>query len=341
MPVLFRPESDVFREAPFVDVMVNPVNCVGTMGAGLALEFSQRHPGMIPEYRKLCNNGTMAPGYIQIYKEEKCNYTVVNLPTKVDYRDDSDPELIRKGLMALRHWLMDKSRKKYTVTMPMLGCGLGNLEYDTVIPIFKECLSDLPNVISVTMRPKSFTTLPKFLVLFGSRGFANPYQDKEKTPNPFYRDQLAYMEQSVRRALSEWGLGIDAFTAVMSGGAAGTDTAACGASMGHPSQKTSVMHAIIGDRAIPQVVALADWERFGNTAGIIRNEFMADVGTHFIGFKPAGVKSTGTDHMRRTLEMVNKKLAERYDDPTKIRFYKRIRMFEDFGSDSATPTFVM
>lgn len=37
-------------------VLVNTVNCVGVMGAGLALECRYRFPQMFEEYRRLCDS---------------------------------------------------------------------------------------------------------------------------------------------------------------------------------------------------------------------------------------------------------------------------------------------
>lgn len=331
MPVIFRAETDVFREAPFVDVMVNPVNCVGTMGAGLAKEFSERHPDMIPAYKKLCFEGVMKPGFVQAWKSEGCRYTVVNLPTKVDYRDDSDVDYIRKGLMALRKWLQEKGHEKYTVTTPILGCGLGNLDQEEVKPLFEECLDDLPNIISVTQWPKAFTTLPKVLVIFGSRGFANPFTDKNKTPNQYYSDQLHYMNERIKEAIAGWGLEITDFVAAMSGGAIGTDMAACGKRYRDSSYYKSIMHKMCEGTSVKVVVAEADWDRDPKGAGFIRNRFMADVGTHFIGFIPRDVRSPGSLSIVSTLETINKKIGEKTNTPQRSRFYKYLKVYDDYG----------
>jgi len=36
------------------EALVNPVNCVGVMGKGLALEFRRRFPGMFEDYLERC-----------------------------------------------------------------------------------------------------------------------------------------------------------------------------------------------------------------------------------------------------------------------------------------------
>src|SRR3990172_9124924 len=37
------------------DAYVNTVNCVGVMGAGIALEFKKRYPKMYEHYKEQCN----------------------------------------------------------------------------------------------------------------------------------------------------------------------------------------------------------------------------------------------------------------------------------------------
>ena len=45
-----------------VDIRVNTVNCVGVMGAGVALAFKRRYPEMFKEYQILCNDGLIQTG---------------------------------------------------------------------------------------------------------------------------------------------------------------------------------------------------------------------------------------------------------------------------------------
>ena len=44
----------VFSCSENMKTIVNTVNCVGFMGAGIALEFSRRFPNMNEEYKKMC-----------------------------------------------------------------------------------------------------------------------------------------------------------------------------------------------------------------------------------------------------------------------------------------------
>lgn len=333
MPVLFRPESDIFRTEPVVDIMVNPVNTVGVMGAGLAKEFKDRYPDMFTRYKELCAEDKIQVGVIHIWDVPNTQKTIINLPTKVHYGDASDVSYVRKGLMSLRRYLEKPGNEHRTVAMPMLGCGLGRLDQEQVKPLFKECLGDLPNVVLVTQRPEMFDTHPKVLVIFGSRLFAAKHIGDKL--NNFYDKQRAYMETSVQQSLSTWGLQWSDFDAVMSGGAGGADQEACGTSMRDPSYEDSIAFKYCKELPTEIVIAKADWERFGKRAGFLRNAFMADIGTHFIGFRPTNGTSPGTDGMKALLEKVNTKLQESEGpDYLKSRFFKNIRMWND---DVTTP----
>ncbi|MGI8307004.1 hypothetical protein [Saccharopolyspora hattusasensis] len=50
MPISVQPAgADLFDSR--ADILVNPVNTRGVMGAGLTLQFKQRFPAMFGEYR--------------------------------------------------------------------------------------------------------------------------------------------------------------------------------------------------------------------------------------------------------------------------------------------------
>lgn len=39
------------------DILINTVNCVGVMGAGIAKQFKDRYPRMFKQYKLDCSNG--------------------------------------------------------------------------------------------------------------------------------------------------------------------------------------------------------------------------------------------------------------------------------------------
>lgn len=129
--------GDMFRIA--ADYRINTVNCVGVMGKGVALEFKRRYPRMYQDYRRTCLAGMLEPGSLHYFKENDC--TVINFPTKVDWRYPSQYEWIRLGLESLREYLVDKGNA--IVTVPALGCGHGGLDWKKVLPLINEYLGSL------------------------------------------------------------------------------------------------------------------------------------------------------------------------------------------------------
>jgi O-acetyl-ADP-ribose deacetylase (regulator of RNase III) len=47
--------GDIFTSN--AEILVNPVNCKGVMGAGLAKQFRERFPENYLEYKNYCKNG--------------------------------------------------------------------------------------------------------------------------------------------------------------------------------------------------------------------------------------------------------------------------------------------
>lgn len=116
-----------------VDVRVNTVNCVGVMGAGVALQFKNRYPRMYEDYIKECSLGKVKIGKPHVWiGSDIFTYTpiIINFPTKDDWKNPSEYEYVEKGLVWLKEYLKDKGRVK--VTLPALGCGHGGLDWNIV-----------------------------------------------------------------------------------------------------------------------------------------------------------------------------------------------------------------
>ena len=75
-------------QANDLDAVVNPVNCAGIMGKGLAQQFAKRYPEIVSPYRKACQSGTLTVSNPQIMptKSERKPHYVVNLATKVHWK---------------------------------------------------------------------------------------------------------------------------------------------------------------------------------------------------------------------------------------------------------------
>jgi len=128
-------KGNIFKEK--VEAIVNPVNTVGVMGKGLALQFKKRYPEMFKEYRELCNQEhEFYIGCIHSYYVPNEERYTINFPTKKHWRDPSKLEYIEIGLDTLHSVIVENDIK--SIAMPLLGCGLGGLNPNEVIEAIKK-----------------------------------------------------------------------------------------------------------------------------------------------------------------------------------------------------------
>ncbi len=125
------------------EAVLNPVNCIGLMGAGLAKQFRNKYPNMFKHYSDACRRGVLAPGRLLIYDRETFDppFYIINFPTKNDWRQPSKLEYIESGLIALVRIL--KPMGVNSISVPKLGCGLGELDWEDVNSLIKKYLSDV------------------------------------------------------------------------------------------------------------------------------------------------------------------------------------------------------
>lgn len=132
------------------DIRVNTVNCVGVMGAGVALAFKNKYPEMFKQYVKECSLGLLKPGVPSVWVNNDLfskEIEIINFPTKNDWRNDSEYEYIESGLEWLSNYL--KQKKFSTITLPALGCGHGKLNWGRVKHLIETYLSDSQHRILV------------------------------------------------------------------------------------------------------------------------------------------------------------------------------------------------
>jgi putative DNA methylase len=130
--------GDMF-ETP-ADIRVNTVNCVGVMGAGVALAFKNRFREMFNSYKRECDAGRLRPGELHVWKTLTGEW-IINFPTKRHWRDKSRYEDIEAGLVALRRYLAQVGNLR--VTLPALGCGHGGLDWIRVSEMIRQHLDGL------------------------------------------------------------------------------------------------------------------------------------------------------------------------------------------------------
>lgn len=128
-------QGDIF-DTP-ADIRVNTVNCVGAMGAGVALAFKKRYPEMFKDYQGACRRGQIRPGKMHVWRSLE-GVWIINFPTKRDWREPSRYEDIDAGLDDLRQYL--DSVAPVTVALPALGCGNGGLDWARVSDMIRQKL---------------------------------------------------------------------------------------------------------------------------------------------------------------------------------------------------------
>jgi O-acetyl-ADP-ribose deacetylase (regulator of RNase III) len=145
-------------DAP-AEALVNAVNTVGVMGAGIALQFKHRFPNNFNLYFNACKAGEVEVGkmFVTEIPEASAQKWVINFPTKKDWRDPSNIEWIREGLKDLRRIISEKEIK--SVAIPALGAGLGGLEWAEVKAAIEQALDDMVADIMV-YAPRNSETEP-------------------------------------------------------------------------------------------------------------------------------------------------------------------------------------
>lgn len=136
-----------------VEALVNPVNCVGVMGRGLAAQFKRTFPENFRAYEAACKRREVVPGKMFVFAtgQQTGPRFLVNFPTKRHWRDSSRMEDIDSGLTALVTEI--ESRKIRSIAIPPLGCGLGGLDWHDVLPRIERAFAPLPAVRALVYEP--------------------------------------------------------------------------------------------------------------------------------------------------------------------------------------------
>ena len=129
--------------------IVNTINCVGVMGAGIALECRLRYPAMFETYSKLCAEKRFRPGVLWLYKgglddRDIDNKWVLNFPTKVHWKFPSKIEWVEAGLE--KFLATYKAKGISSVAFPVLGGLNGGLDPEEVVSLMcsKLANSEIP-----------------------------------------------------------------------------------------------------------------------------------------------------------------------------------------------------
>lgn len=148
--------GDIFKDD--ADAIVNPVNCVGIMGAGLALQFKRRYPGNFKAYARACKLGEVEPGRPFVYETGmRVPRFIINFPTKQHWSERSTVAILDAGLDALV--VIAKQFSLRSMAIPALGAGLGGLPWEKACRLIESAMGELPDVSIRLFAPRD--TLPR------------------------------------------------------------------------------------------------------------------------------------------------------------------------------------
>ena len=144
-------QGDLFASG--CEALVNPVNCVGVMGKGLALQFRHRFPANYDAYRIACARREVRPRRCFVFDTGAGRPRfILNFPTKRHWRDRSRLEHIARGLDDLVR-ILDR-RGIVSAAIPPLGCGLGGLPWPAVRALLVDRLAPCEDVSIVIHEPR-------------------------------------------------------------------------------------------------------------------------------------------------------------------------------------------
>lgn len=122
VPTIALPKFSIAYTSLFdlpADAYVNTINCVGVMGAGIALEFKTRYPKMFAHYQTACRKHAVRPGDCYTYFDDEHDIWLLGLAVKDDWRHWSTLEWIESSIKSLKLAILENDIK--SVNLPLLG----------------------------------------------------------------------------------------------------------------------------------------------------------------------------------------------------------------------------
>lgn len=135
--MIYYRTGDLFESK--AEALVNTVNTLGVMGKGVALQFKKIYPKNYKIYAKACKEGELIIGKLLVIEDEALftgKVTIINFPTKTDWRKPSEYSYIEDGLRELKKTIIEKNIK--SIAIPPLGAGNGGLNWDKVKQLIEQ-----------------------------------------------------------------------------------------------------------------------------------------------------------------------------------------------------------
>lgn len=143
-----------------VDCIVNPCNTVGVYGGGLSKQISEKFKWATDHYVAACKEKSIRVGHPYLSHQEGKRPAILHFPTKEDWKNPSKMEYIVEGLTWFKGlytgWKTYHDMRTYA--FPMLGCGLGGLNWSEVEEEMLKTFHSMKGVtIVIYIDDKTFT----------------------------------------------------------------------------------------------------------------------------------------------------------------------------------------
>jgi O-acetyl-ADP-ribose deacetylase (regulator of RNase III) len=132
------------------EAFVNTINTVGVMGKGIALQFKNQFPINYKLYVAACKLKEVNVGKMFVTEETLLlggKKTIINFPTKKDWRKPSEYSFIESGLLDLVNVIQE--RKIKSIAIPPLGAGNGGLDWNRVKTLIEHYLTNVDCEIQI------------------------------------------------------------------------------------------------------------------------------------------------------------------------------------------------
>jgi len=118
------------------------VNTEGVMGSGIAVEFKNRFPKNYQAYRNACLTGLFQPGEAFVYVED--GMTIANIASQKHPGPNAAYSWLLTASVDAALNLMDFHHID-TLAIPLIGCGIGGLEWPAVEYVLRAVEIIVPN----------------------------------------------------------------------------------------------------------------------------------------------------------------------------------------------------
>lgn len=126
--------GDLFVNSRSADFFAHGCNCVGAMGAGIALQFKKEYPKMYETYRQMCKNQQFKPGDVFPWFEFG-KPSVLNLATQLNLGSDAKLEYLETAFQNVVSRAEELKIKR--LALPRIGAGIGGLKWADVKELMK------------------------------------------------------------------------------------------------------------------------------------------------------------------------------------------------------------